>query len=104
MGSVFMPVDRCTKQNSCLQVRKRTELEDKSFFALVYLKENVELILFFQIDQGKTASAARNWTNSVVPQTDATTFALSSNSILLLWVYCTLYTTVSVHCTAVTNK
>ena len=56
-----------------------------SNFALVYLKEKVEFILFSQINRGKTASAARNWSNSV-PQTDATTFALSSNSIILLWV------------------
>ena len=41
--------------------------------------------LFFQIDQCKTASAARNWTNSA-SETDATIFALSSNSILLLWL------------------
>ena len=41
---------------------------------------------FLQINRGKTASAARNWTN-FVPQTDATTFALSSNSILLLCMY-----------------
>ena len=37
--------------------------------------------LFFQIDQGKTASAARNSTNSA-PQSYAITFALTSNSIL----------------------
>ena len=43
-----------------------------------------ELNRFFQLDRGKTASAAKNWTN-VVPQTDATTFALPSVSILLLW-------------------
>ena len=54
--------------------------------------EKVEFILFFQIDWGKTPSAARNWTN-FVPQTDATTFAFSSNSILLLW--CTGPTTLS---------
>ena len=29
-------------------------------FALVDLEEKVELIIFFQIDQGKIASAARN--------------------------------------------
>ena len=44
---------------------------------------------FFQIYRDKTASMARNWTNSA-PQTDATTFALSSNSILLLWLPCSL--------------
>ena len=36
-------------------------------------------------DWNKTASAARNWTNSA-PQTDAKTFALPSVSILLLWL------------------
>ena len=85
--------------------RRRIELEDKakvvasvcggqnlfksfprySCFVLVYLKEKVEYILFFQIDWGKTASAARNWTN-FSPQTDVTTFDSSSNSILLLQV------------------
>ena len=44
----------------------------------------VELILFFQIDRGKTASAARNWAKSAL-QTDATNFAFASLSILLLW-------------------
>ena len=53
-------------------------------FAMVYLKEMVKFILFFQIDRGKTASAARNWTNFAT-QTDATICALSSNYILLLW-------------------
>ena len=42
-------------------------------FAVVYLKEKVEFILFFQIARGKTASAARNST-SFAPQTAATTF------------------------------
>ena len=51
---------------------------------LLFLDQD-EFNLFFQIDQGKTTSPARNWTNSA-PQTDATTFALSSNSILLLCV------------------
>ena len=51
-------------------------------FALVYSKEKVEFILFFQINRGIKASGARNWTN-IAPQLDATTFALSSNSILL---------------------
>ena len=49
-------------------------------FASVDLEETVKFFLFFQIDRGKTANAARNWTHSA-PQTDATTFALSSNSI-----------------------
>ena len=40
--------------------------------------------LFFQIDLGKTASAARNWINSAPSQTDAKTFAFASLSILLL--------------------
>ena len=53
-------------------------------FALVYLKEKVEFILFFLIDRGK--KLARQGIEHVFgPQTDATTFALSSNSILLLW-------------------
>ena len=61
-----------------LNHRRRMELEDKakviasvggricsiprraSCFALVYLKEKVKFILFFQINRGKTASAARN--------------------------------------------
>ena len=47
------------------------------------LKQTVELNRFFQIDRGKTASAAKNWTNSA-PQTDATSFTLPSVSILLL--------------------
>ena len=55
-----------------------------SCFASVDLKEKDEFNLFFKIDRGKIASAARNWINSV-PQTDATTFAIASVSILLLW-------------------
>ena len=39
--------------------------------------------VLFQNDRGKTANAARNWTNSA-PQTDATTFVLASVPILLL--------------------
>ena len=39
---------------------------------------------FLSIDRGKTAIAARNWIN-FAPQTDATTFAFASVSILLLW-------------------
>ena len=54
-----------------------------SYFALVYLEEQGELNLFFQIVWGKTAGAAKNWINSA-PQTDATTFAFASLSILLL--------------------
>ena len=38
-----------------------------SCFASVDLEENVEFILFFQIDRGKIASAARNWINSSPP-------------------------------------
>ena len=49
----------------------------------VYLEETVEFNRFFQIDRDKTASAARNLTN-FAPQTDATTFAFASVSILLL--------------------
>ena len=44
----------------------------------------VHFILLFKIVLGKTASAARNLINSS-PQTEATTFALSSAFILLLW-------------------
>ena len=57
-----------------------------SCYVSVYLEETVELNSFFQIDRGKTAGAARNWIKST-PQTDATTFALPSVSILLLWNY-----------------
>ena len=61
------------------------ELEDKAkVVASVWggqnLKEKVEFILFFQMDRGKTASAAMNWTNCA-PQTEAMTFALSSTVI-----------------------
>ena len=49
------------------------------------IKEKDEFNLVFQIDQGKAASAARNWTNSA-PQADAMTFAFASVSPLLLWV------------------
>ena len=45
--------------------------------------ETVECILFFQMDHGKKASAARNWTN-FASQTDATIFVFASVSILLL--------------------
>ena len=78
--------------------RRRIELEFKakvtsvcsipcraSCFTLDYLKKKVEFILFFLIDRGRTVSAQRNWTN-FAPEMDATTFVLSSNSILLLWV------------------
>ena len=34
-----------------------------SCFVSVDMQEKVEFILFFQIDRGKTASAARNWMN-----------------------------------------
>ena len=47
-------------------------------------EKTVEFNRFFQNDRNKTASAARNLTN-FAPQTDATTFALPSVSILLLW-------------------
>ena len=52
------------------------------------------------VDRDKTASAARNWTN-IAPQTDATTFALPSVSILLLWLWPSrthAYMAVLVHC------
>ena len=55
-----------------------------SCFASVDLEEKVEFILFFQLDQGKTASVARNVINSA-PQTDAMTFAFASVPILLLY-------------------
>ena len=57
-----------------------------SYFALVVLKEMVQIILFFQNDRGKMACAARN----LPPQTDATTFALASVQFLLLWLLHTL--------------
>ena len=44
--------------------------------ASVWGSEWDEFNLFFQIDQGKTASAAMNLINSV-PQTAATTFAFA---------------------------
>ena len=55
------------------------------YFASVYLEEEDEFDRFFQIDRGKTASAARKRTN-VAPQTDATAFFLASVPILLLWL------------------
>ena len=82
---------------NCLYHTRRMEREAKAkfvasvwgadfvqFFSTVGLEEMVEFILFFHIDWGKTASVARNWTKSA-PQTDATTFAFASLSILLLW-------------------
>ena len=45
-----------------------------SCFASVDLKEKVEFILFFQMDRGKIASAARTTINSAPPK-DAKTFA-----------------------------
>ena len=60
-----------------------------SCFALVYLEENFELIIFFQIDREKTASAVRNYINSPPKKkADATTFVFASLSILLLWLFC----------------
>ena len=53
-------------------------------FASVDLEEKDEFNRFFQIDRGKTDSAAKNLTNSV-PQIDETTFAFASLTILLLW-------------------
>ena len=41
---------------------------------------------FSQIDRGKTGCAARQWINSAA-QTDATTFAFASLSILILWFW-----------------
>ena len=55
-------------------------------FCLGRIGRKVEFSLFFQIDRGKTASAARNWINSA-PQTEATTFAFASVSILLLCMH-----------------
>ena len=59
----------------------------------VYLKETVEFNRFFQLDRDKTASVARYWTH-FAPQTDATTIAMPSVSILLLCCgvcsYCTV--------------
>ena len=46
------------------------------------MKEKDEFILFFKIVLGKTSSAARNWLNSF-PQTEATTVAFSSVSLIL---------------------
>ena len=58
-----------------------------SYFALVVLKEMVEIILFFQNDRGKMACAARN----LPPTTEATTFALASVPSLLLWLRSFVY-------------
>ena len=44
----------------------------------------VQFNLLFKIVRDKTASEARNWTNSY-PHTEATTFAFSSVFIRLLW-------------------
>ena len=64
----------------------------------VYLEKTVEFNRFFQNDRDKTASAARNCTNSAL-QTDATTFALPSS---VPWLYrgwsvvtCSLYSLTS---------
>ena len=46
--------------------------------------ERVEFNGFFQIDQGKTSSAARNWTNFAT-QADAFAIVFASLSIILLW-------------------
>ena len=62
---------------------KEGERANAKVVAAVWGTELDEFNLFFQIDQGKTASAARNLINSG-PQTDATTFAFASVSILLL--------------------
>ena len=64
-----------------------------SFCASVYMEETIEFNSFLKIVQDKKASAARNWTN-FVPPTDATTFALPSVSILLLWLEHSIYSTV----------
>ena len=50
---------------------------------LIRKKDSAVFNLFFQIDRGKTALAARNWIN-FAPQTDATTFAFASVSLLIL--------------------
>ena len=60
-----------------------------SCFALFDLKEKDELNVIFQINRGKTFSAARNWIN-FVPQREVTTFAFASVSILLLWLTATV--------------
>ena len=53
------------------------------FFFPWSIRKKRLFLSFFQINRGKTASVARNWIN-VVPQTDTTTFAFASASILLL--------------------
>ena len=54
-------------------------------FASVYLEERVQFNRFFQIDRGKTASAARNWTNFAPPNRSYDLcLVLYCNSILLL--------------------
>ena len=82
-----------------------------SCFASVVLKQTVELNHLFQTDRGKTASSARgtfeinhlfqkdqgNTASAarILSPNPTRTFALSSNSILLLWyTVCTLYSRV----------
>ena len=72
---------RCTNiANKKLEIMKKF-----GKFASAGLEETVEFIIIFQMDRGKTASAARNWTKSA-PQTEATTFVFAILSILLLWL------------------
>ena len=60
-------------------------MEETVEFSRSIWKKKAVFNRFFQNDGDKTASAARNLTNSV-PQTDAKTFALPSVSILFLWL------------------
>ena len=54
-------------------------------FASVYLEEAVNSAVYLELTVRDTAaSAAKNWTH-FAPQTDTTTFAFASLSILLLW-------------------
>ena len=51
-----------------------------SCFAPIAKEKKDEFYLFFRIDRGKTAGAARNWKKSA-PKTDATTFPFVTESI-----------------------
>ena len=61
---MFHAVKPFTSLILCLGGRFGSILCRTSCFASVGLEEMVEFILFFQIDRGKTACAARKWTKS----------------------------------------
>ena len=69
-------------------------LPRNSYFASVALQEKDEFNLFFQINRGKTATAARNWINSAPPNRRddlCLCFCTNSSSIVLMmstWWLC----------------